>query len=73
MRKAFGYYGSTRQYRNIFVLPTDDYNHYSNRQAVFDPDIAMTDDLIPINVLYLNVSEAIDYYISSTNVSSVVL
>lgn len=73
MRKAFGYYGATRQYRNIFVLPTDDYNHYSNRQAVFDPDIAMTDDLIPINVLYLNVSEAIDYYINSTNVSSVVL
>ena len=73
MRKAYGYYGDTYTYKNIFVMPTDDHYHYSNREAVFDPDIPSVDDLVPIRVLYLNVSEAVQYYIDSVNISTSVI
>lgn len=75
MRKAYGYYGTGYDYRNIFVVPTDDSYHYSNRVAVFDsdPHISRTDDLIPIEVMYLNVTEVVKNYISSTNISASVL
>lgn len=73
MRKAYGHYGNTFKYRNIFVLPTDGHWHYSNRVAVFDPDIAAVNDLIPIEVLYLNVQEVVNCYNSSTNISKSVL
>ena len=75
MRKAFGYYGSAYSYRNIFVMPTDDSYHYSNRVAIFDADpaISRTEDLIPIEVVYLNVGEVVNNYVISNNVSSVVI
>lgn len=75
MRKAYGYYGSGYHYRNIFVMPTDDHWHYSNKQAVFDadPHLTETDDLVPIEVLYLNVSEVVEYYIASRDISVAVL
>jgi len=75
MRKAYGYYGKGYNYRNIFILPTDDSYHYSNREAVFDVDAHITrgDDLVPIEVMYLNVTEVICNYISSVNISTSVL
>ena len=75
MRKAYGYYGVGYEYRNIFVLPTDDNYHYSNREAVFDmdPHITRSEDLVPIEVMYLNVTEVIKNYISSVNISAFVL
>ena len=75
MRKAYGYYGGGYGYRNIFVLPTDDNYHYSNREAVFDmdPHITRSEDLVPIEVMYLNVTEVIKNYISSVNISTSVL
>lgn len=75
MRKAYGYYGVGYEYRNIFVLPTDDNYHYSNREAVFDmdPHITRSEDLVPIEVMYLNVTEVIINYISSVNISASVL
>lgn len=73
MRKAYGYYGPSHSYRNIFVLPTEHNNHYSNKEAIFDPDLSMTDDLVPIEVLYLNVTEIVENYIASNNISASVL
>lgn len=75
MRKAYEYYGSSYDYRNIFVMPTDDNYHYSNRQAVFDvdPHITRTKDLVPIGVLYLNVSKVVECYVNSSNISATVL
>lgn len=75
MRKAYGYYGVGYEYRNIFIMPTDDNYHYSNREAVFDadPHIIRSEDLVPIEVMYLNVTEVIENYISSTNISALVL
>lgn len=75
MRKAYGYYGTGYEYRNIFIMPTDDNCHYSNREAVFDADshITRSEDLVPIEVMYLNVNEVIRNYISSTNISASVL
>ena len=75
MRKAYGYYGAGYDFRNIFIMPTDDNYHYSNREAVFDVDsrITRSDDLVPIEVMYLNVTEVVKNYISSVNISSLVL
>lgn len=73
MRKAYGYYGSTYKYRNIFVMPTDDNNHYSNLEAIFDESVSSIDDLVPIEVLYLNVPLVVNEYINSNNISDSVL
>ena len=75
MRKAYGYYGAGYEYRNIFIMPTDDNYHYSNKEAVFDEDshITRNEDLVPIKVIYLNVTEVIDNYIASMDISSMVL
>lgn len=73
MRKAFGFFGLSYEYRNIFVLPTDDSKHYSNLCAIFDEDLRPLEDLVPIEVLYLNVPLVVDNYIHSINISASVL
>ena len=73
MRKAYGYYGGGYEYRNIFILPTDDCSHFSNRIAYFDPDVPPVDDLLPIEVIYINVYKAVELYLETKNVSAAVL
>ena len=75
MRKAFGYYGPAYTYRNIFIMPTDDCNHYSNKEIVFDVDPIITrkDDLIPIEIMYLNVTEVVKCYVNSLNISTSII
>lgn len=73
LRKAYAFFGASYEYRNIFVMPTDNSNHYSNLYAIFDEDVMPREDLVPIEVLYLNVSLVVENYIHSMNISALVL
>lgn len=73
MRKAYSVFGGSYKYRNIFVLPTEGSSHYSDLCAVFDEDVSAVDDLVPIEVLYLNVPLVVDNYIHSIDMSASVL
>ena len=56
-------------------MPTEDISFNADVVAVFDIDIRVprNQDLIPIEVLYLNVDYVVESYISGINISNSVL
>lgn len=70
MDKAQAYYSDQGdyQYRNIMVLPTDGATEYSDLIIVFDEDYP--DEKIPIELLYLNFTDALNAYVAGNKLDA---
>ena len=63
MLKAYKMFPNQENYQNCFILPTDAESYIDNSEIRFDSDIEDS-ALIPIKIIYANVEEMINKYIS---------
>ena len=60
--KAYETFQEYEHFGNCFIFPTDTYTYKSNKEAKFD--IEVENKLLSINLIYANVNEVLEYYIS---------